>query len=399
MAAHAQNPSLIISGHDTSRRPIYTSVPFLGFTPDARAGSWGDIGVASKPDVNAVHWNNAKIAFLEDRSGVALSYTPWLAQLVDDMYILYFTGYRRIADLQAVAVSMRYFSLGNVLLRDDVGTDSGTFSPRDFAVDVTYSRKLSLNIGIGVTARYINSNLSRSYSLNQGGNAAHGVAVDLGFFYTSNEMRLGATPMRISTGFHMSNLGSKMSYSGSQKNFLPSNMRIGTVAHFSLDPFNTLSLGLDLNKLLVPTPPIYQRGDDGSLLTDANGNFLIEQGRDPDRISGLGAIFSSFFDAPDGLIEEIKEINLAFGMTYWYQNFFSLQAGYHHESQLKGDRRYFTMGAGFRYSFIGVDFAYLLPVAKRNPLANTLRFTLLFALKGKATDTTPSESDALDTLQ
>ena len=394
---YGQNNVRLISGQDTSRRPIITAVPFLGFAPDARGSSLGDVGVATPADVNSVHWNNAKLAFTERSNGYSFSYSPWLPKLINDMYIAYLTGYKRIGYTQTIGIGLRYFNLGDIFLTNAAGADQGTFSPRDFAFDFTYARKLSLNSGLGVTMRYVYSNLSRSYNISQSGNAVHGFAIDLGFFYRRPGLRFLGRDADLAFGAHISNVGSKINYSNeSNENFMPANLRVGTSWRQGIDDDNSLRLSLDFNKLLVPTPPLYRVDGQGNAVRDSEGNLEIAKGKDPNRTS-LNALFTSFSDAPGGFSEEIREITTAIGMEYWYRDLFSLQAGYHHETRDKGNRKYATIGAGFRYNVFGVDFSYLLPTSvKGHPLAQTLRFTLYFRF-GEVN--IPSEGGGGDTIE
>ena len=375
----SQNVVRITAGQDVSRRPIITAVPFLGFAPDARSASMGDIGVATRPDLNSIHWNNAKLAFMDRKMGVSFSYTPWLSKLVDDMYIAYATGYTKVNDIQAIAFSLRYFNLGDIFLTNNTGADVGTFSPRDFALDMTYARKLSELTGLGVTMRFLNSSLSQSYEPGNSGRSASGFAVDLGFYYTNPEFRIFSEDIAFSWGAHLSNIGTKISYGDeSNKNFIPTNLRLGTAVEYAFSEENSLTVGADINKLLVPTPPIYKRDESGQIVLDDNGDRVISKGQGPNSTTSIGTLFTSFTDAPNGFSEELKEISAALGLAYWYKDLFSIQTGYHHESAEKGNRKYFTLGAGFRYNVFGVDFAYLLPSSKNHPLAQTLRFSMYF---------------------
>ena len=384
-----------VSGQDVSQRPITTAVPFLNFAPDARSASMGDVGVATKPTVQSIHWNNAKLAFVQESSSFSFSYTPWLSRIVDDMYIAYLAAHTKLKGEQAIGFSFRYFNLGDVFLTNQAGASAGTFSPRDFAIDATYSRKISEKVGIGGTARLIQSNLSKSFETDIGGKSAGTLAVDLGIFYNNPTARFLGKDVLLSAGAHLSNIGGKITYGDNSENFIPSNLRVGTAITRFLANNQSLTFALDLNKLLVPTPPIYHLNDDGSLETDTEGNPVIANGSDPNR-SSIGSIFSSFSDAPDGFSEELQEVTLSFGMEYWYKQLFSLQTGYFSEHEQKGNRKYFTLGAGFRYNVFGIDFAYLLPSTKDHPLAQTLRFSLYFtpsaAISQPRSDAPPTQS-------
>jgi len=372
---NAQN-SGIIAGQDTSRRVIVTAVPFLAITPDARSGAMGDVGAAISADANSSYWNPAKLAFNDDKFGASLSYTPWLAKIVDDMFIGYLTGYRKLDRSQAIGLSLRYFDLGDISLTDDVGNDIGRFSPREFSISVTYSRKLSENWGIGANGRFIHSNISDNVAI-QESQAGTSVAVDLSGYY-NKDIIFGGKNANLAFGAVVSNIGSKITYNSSEnKDFIPINLRIGTALTTELDPYNTITFAFDINKLMVPTPPVYQFNSDGTIATDPDGNPIIARGKDPNR-SLLSGMFGSFADAPDGFSEEMQELMIAFGIEYWYRDVFAARAGYFYENQNKGNRRYFTMGIGLQYQKFGFDFAYLIPQIQNHPLAETLRFTLHF---------------------
>lgn len=367
----------ILNGQDTSRRVITTAVPFLGFAPDSRASGMGDAGVATSADANSVHWNNGKLAFVESDYGFALSYSPWLGKIVDDMSVSYVSGFYKIDRIQTVGVSLRYFDLGEINLTGEQGQDNGFENPREMAFDATYSRKLSESMGIGVTARYIWSNVAGQITGAPGAKNGKSVAVDLGFYY-AKDILISGRDTQLAFGAHISNIGAKLSYSTEENaDFIPINLRIGTAIKTSLDPYNTLTFALDFNKLLVPTPPIYELDDNGNVIEDNQGNPIISRGKDPNRnlISGM---LGSFADAPDGFSEELKEIMISLGVEYWYRDLFSGRAGYFHEHTSKGGRKYFTMGLGFRYQKFGLDFSYLIPTKQDHPLAETIRFSLLF---------------------
>jgi hypothetical protein len=381
--AKAQRTSTTIAGQSPDRRAITTAVPFISFAPDARGAALGDAGVATSPDVNSIHWNNAKLAFIEDDYGFAVAYTPWLGKIVNDMYVSYLSGYKRIDRLQTVAVSLRYFDLGDIFLRDEIGLDLGVHNPREWAVDATYSRKLSERLSIGLTTRFIRSNLSGRFSTSQDAKAGTSVAVDLGVYYTKDIFFAGKNST-MSFGGHISNFGSKITYSSaSNEDFIPTNLRMGSAFKINLDPYNSFTFVFDINKLMVPSPPVWEE--------DQNGVLSIKAGKNPNRklISGT---FGSFGDAPDGFSEEMKEINFSTGVEYWYKNLASFRTGYFHESFDKGNRKFITVGLGFRYQVFGVDFAYLIPTEQNHPLAETLRFSLLFNFAGKETSATDLDS-------
>lgn len=351
-------------GQDTTRRVITTAVPFLTITPDARAGGMGDVGAATSPDANSVYWNPAKLVFSERNLGFSLSYTPWLGKIINDMSITYLSGYYKFAKEQAVAFSMRYFDLGEIFFTDESGGDQGQFNPREFSFDATYSRMLTQNLSIGVVGRYIHSNLTGSFA--SGGVEArpgNSVAADVAMYY-NKDLLLSGNNSNLALAAVISNIGSKLTYSDqNNKDFIPTNLRLGSAFTTSLDPYNTLTLGLDLNKLLVPSPQFDGSESEKSLLS---------------------GIFGSFSDAEDGFSEEIKEFTVSLGAEYWYNETFAARAGYFLESDSKGNRKYLTMGLGFRYNIFGIDFAYLVPQEQEHPLAETLRFTLLFNFENNA---------------
>ncbi|MEQ9404154.1 MAG: type IX secretion system outer membrane channel protein PorV [Cyclobacteriaceae bacterium] len=370
-----------ISGQDGSRNPITVAVPFLGFAPDSRASAMGDVGVATSPDANSVHWNNAKLAFVETDLGFAFSYSPWLGNIVDDMSLNYLAFYKKIDQTQTFGASLRYFDLGEIALFDEFAEPQGIENPSELAFDGTYSRKLSENMSLGVTLRFIWSNLAGNISGATDTKAGTSVAVDFGWYYTK-PLLLSGKDAEWSFGAHISNIGQKVTYSSeSNENFIPANLRFGSAFKTNLDAYNTITFAVDVNKLLVPTPPQYRLTDSGEIDLDPNTNQpIIEQGKDPDR-SLLSGTFGSFGDAPRGFAEELEELTYSFGTEYWYRDVFAARAGYFLEHANKGDRKYLTVGAGFRYQVFGFDFSYLIPTdGKNNPLADTLRISLLFGL-------------------
>ena len=350
---------------------VTTAVPFLRISPDARSGGMGDIGVATSPDASAGFWNIGKVAFNESQGGLVATYTPWLKDLVNDVYLASLAGYYKFDELQAINLSLRYFSLGNIQFTDGLGNDWGSAKPREFSFDMGYSRKLSDKVGIGVALRYINSNLT-------GGGVTTGsttykvgssVAGDIGFYYDGKSEAGDGWAF----GAAMTNLGSKVSYTDNadMKDFIPANLGLGTTWTKNFNEQNKLTFGLDINKLLVPTPP-----------TDLSDPNAIAEYRSK---SVVGSWFGSFGDAPSGFSEELKEFQISAGAEYWYNNQFALRAGYFWEDATKGNRRYFTAGLGLKYNIFGLNFSYLLPSGSgvsRNPLSNTLRFSILFDLDG-----------------
>ncbi|MEO1254675.1 MAG: type IX secretion system outer membrane channel protein PorV [Bacteroidota bacterium] len=376
--------SPFITGQDSLRNPITVAVPFLSFAPDSRASAMGDVGAATSPDANSIHWNNAKLAFIESDLGFSFSYSPWLGNIVDDMSLNYLSFYKRIDQTQAFGASFRYFDLGEIALFDQFAQPEGVENPSELAFDGTYSRKLSENMSIGATLRFIWSNLAGNITGAPDAKAGTSVAVDLGWFYTK-PFALSGKDSELSLGVHLSNIGQKITYSSeSNENFIPANFRIGSALKTSLDAYNTITFAFDINKLMVPTPPIFQTNSQGEIETDSNGDPIIASGQDPDRPL-LSGTFGSFGDAPRGFEEELQELTYSAGVEYWYRDLFAARAGYFAEHQNKGDRKYLTLGAGFRYQIFGFDFSYLIPSDGQNhPLADTLRISLLFSLNNQS---------------
>jgi len=345
---------------------ITTAVPFLAITPDARCAALGDAGVALSPDANSAYWNAAKLVFIEKSKGLSLSYTPWLGKIVNDMWIGYLSGFVKLSQEQAIGASLKYFDLGDINFRDIDNRDQGTWNPREFAFDFTYSRKLSETFSIGGSARYIHSNLTGAFSTPdaQPGNS---VAADIGIYY-SKTLEKSAKGNILSFGATITNIGSKISYTdGENRDFIPTTLRLGSAFTTNLDPYNSLTFTLDFSKLMVPTPPYVVDGE-------------IIAGKDDDRPL-LSGMFGSFSDAPAGFKEEINEIMTSIGIEYWYNKMFAGRLGYFNEAKTKGNRKYLTAGVGFRKDRFGFDVAYIVPTNKReHPLSETLRFTLLFQI-------------------
>lgn len=384
-----QDPT-IIAGRDSLPRVITTAVPFLMIAPDARGGSMGDVGAATSPDANSIHWNPAKLAFVDKEIGFSMSYTPWLGKIIDDMSISYLSGFYKITREQAIAIHMRYFDLGDIVFNQGPREADilGQFNPREFTIGATYSRMLVENtFGIGVSARYIHSNLTGNILLpNTDAQSGQSVSADIGVFY-NKDLLLSGTNSNIAFGAIISNIGAKLSYSSEEfQEFIPTNLRLGTAFTTNLDPYNSLTFALDFNKLMVPTPPVYELDENGNYAVDADGNRIIQNGKDPDRPL-LSGMFGSFIDAPNGLSEELKEVNISLGGEYWYNDVFAARAGYFYEHEEKGDRKFFTVGLGFRYQIFGLDFAYLVPTQRQHPLAETLRFSLVFNWDGDQSKT------------
>jgi len=336
--------------------------------PDARSAGMGDVGAATDPDVNSQYWNPAKYPFCISRAGVALNYTPWLRQLVNDIDLAYVVGYYRLGEYGALSGSLRYFSLGEVTT-----TTSETVNPYEMAIDVAYSRMLSEHFSMAVALRWIYSDLRYDYT--EDASPASAFAADVAMYY-NNYIMLGQRECQLGLGLNVSNVGSKISYYGDDRSqFLPANLRIGASLMVPVDEYNRFSIAADANKLLVPTVPLQQEGEE----TSAYQARVIEEYSDVGSISG---IFKSFSDAPRGFKEELEEIQWSVGAEYVYHDQFSLRVGYHHESETKGNRKYFTVGGGFRMNVFSLDVGYVIATGQTNPLDKTLRFTLAFDMDG-----------------
>lgn len=384
---YSQNTSKNGDNFDLQLNTITTAVPFLLIAPDSRASAMGDLGVATEGDINSQHWNASKYVFAKDEGGVSFSYAPWLRSLgINDINLVYLVGYKKLDKNSAISGSMRYFSLGSITFTNENGGTIKEANPKEFAFDAAYSTRLGKNISGAFTARFINSNLTEGLTAN-GVDTKPGrsVAVDLSAFYKSNKFDLGEYDATLNAGMNISNIGAKVSYTNSSnEDFLPANLRLGSVLNVNIDKYNQFAIGVDFNKLLVPSPPVT------GILTDD-----IVAGRD-NNIGVAPAIFGSFSDAPGNvlfnettnefegvengsvLIEELREINISVGMEYTYAEKFAVRAGYFHEHYTKGNRRFVTMGMGLEYSKLELDISYLVALANQSPLANTVRFTLGF---------------------
>jgi hypothetical protein len=387
-AVIAQNTisSQELSGKD-KLNPITTAVPFLMISPDSRQGAMGDAGAATDPDVNSIHWNGSKLAFADKKFGAGFTVTPWLKRLVPDINMYYLAGYGKLNDRQTVGASLRYFTLGDIQLTDATGQNTGTFKPNEFAVDLAFSQKLSKKFSLGVATRFINSGISRVYFQGSSGNAASTFAVDLSAFYRSSAFKLGDKEAVLQFGGAITNLGAKIKYSNDQ-NFIPTNLRLGTGLKTKLDEYNSIGVFLDFNKLLVPTPPIYVYEKDSTgqttrnvKLDPATGKPLIAKGKDPN-VDPITGVFQSFGDAPGGFKEELREINIATGVEYNYNNIFMVRGGYFYENKSKGSRQFFTVGMGLRLKVITIDGSFLVPTRLQNPLQGTFRFSISFYFDG-----------------
>ena len=349
---------------------ITTAVPFLMITPDSRSGSMGDVGAATSPDASSISTNPAKYSFIEDDLGFSISYVPWLRALVPDINLSYISGYKKLNQNDAVAFELRYFSLGDITFTDILGNTLGQFNPNELALGGSYSRKLSDLFSLSLATRYIYSNLTGGQMAGDiQTNAGKSFAADVAGYYT-NKIRFLKKDSDISFGFNISNIGNKISYTNvGERDFIPINLKLGSSININFDDYNSMSYSFDINKLLVPTPPLY------------NSENEIIAGKDPN-VSVVSGIFQSFSDAPDGFSEELREINLSFGTEYWYAQQFALRGGYFYEHDTKGGRKFFTFGAGVKYNVFALDFSYLVNASRTingtNPLANTMRFTMIF---------------------
>ncbi len=359
--------SWIVRAQDTGElNAIQYVVPFLLIAPDSRAGAMGDVGAATSPDLYSMHWNPAKYAFIDGEGGLGISYSPWLRTLVPDINIAYLAAYYRIDDQQVISTSLLYSSLGDIPFTDNYGNIERNFRPNEFSIDAAYSRKLSDNISGSIAFRFIYSNLTGGFPAG-GTETKPGISVasDISVYYVK-DISLSSKDATLSFGSNISNIGNKMSYTDDyDPDFIPMNLRLGPALNIELDNYNDISFAFDLNKLLVPTPPEY----------DVNGEIVA--GKDPN-VAVPVAIFQSFIDAPGGIKEELNEISYSLGMEYWYNKQFAIRGGYFHEHASKGNRKYFTAGAGFRMNVFSLDFSYLMPLVNNHPLARTLRFSLSF---------------------
>ena len=354
----------------TTFNPVEHAVISQTIAPDARAAGMGDVGAATDPDVNSQYWNLAKYPFCISRAGIALNYTPWLRQLVNDIDLAYVAGYYRVGDYGALSGSLRYFSLGEVFTADESDT---TVNPYEMSFDVAYSRMLSETFSMGVGLRWIYSDLRYDYS--EDSKPASAFAADIALYY-NNYVMLGSRECQLGLGATLTNLGSKISFYGDEESqFIPANLRLGASLMIPVDEYNRFTLAADANKLLVPTVP--RQGVD-----ESNSDYQDRVRREYSDISSIKGMFDSFSDAPGGFKEEMEEVQWSVGAEYVYHDQFSLRAGYHHESQSKGNRKYFTVGGGFRMSVFSLDVGYVISTAQTNPLDQTLRFTLAFDMDG-----------------
>ncbi len=349
--------------------PIVTGTPFLTISPDSRGSSMGDAGAATSADLNSQYWNPAKYPFISDQFGFSFSYTPWLRELVNDIGLFYVNGHYRFDEMQTLSASIKYFSLGDIQWTDETGYTMGTIRPNEFAIDAAYSRKLSDYFSAAVAFRFIRSDMSGGAATDADyRSAGNSYAADIAVYHTK-DLEKSSIPINYSVGLNISNIGAKISYNdGETSYFLPTNFKLGTTWAFKIDDYNEFRATLDMNKLLVPTPDPEN---------DPTGEALQDK-------SVIGSLFSSWGDAPGGFSEELQEIMWTVGAEYIYDEKFAVRGGYFHENENKGNRKYFSVGAGFEMNVFALDVSYLVPMVPNSPLANTLRFTLSFGVDGIA---------------
>jgi hypothetical protein len=378
---------------------ITTAVPFVSIAPDARGGAMGDCGVATNPDVYSMHYNAAKYVFLQDKLTIGLNYSPWLTKMVKDMNLAYLAGAYKINDRSAVAATLRYFNCGKIDFRDPNNYSLGELNPNEWAVDATYSRMLGDYLSGAVSGRFIYSNLTQNMVDND--HPGISVAADIGVYYKKPVEWFSNMDADFAWGASITNIGSKISYNGSsdRRDFIPTTMRLGTSLNLELDEYNSLAFTVDLGKLLVPTPPVIDRDEQGNPLYNDDGTYKIKYGYD-NNVSVVQGMIQSFYDAPGygwnhetqqwdsygKFYEELCELTVGAGVEYWYNNVFAVRGGYFNETALKGNRKYVTLGAALHYNVFGLDVSYLIPVNTvegSNPLENTLRFNLTYNMGGK----------------
>jgi hypothetical protein len=383
LQGYSQNLNQTEKAAQVQLNTITTAVPFLIITPDSRSGAMGDVGAAISPDANSFHWNTSKLIFSKEKAEFSASYSPWLRELVDDIHLSYISGYTKLGDNHAIGGSLRYFSLGNITFTDVIGNLIREFNPNEFELLGGYAFKLSDRSAVGLNGKFVYSNLTGGTNVgNVGSKAGIAGAVDLSYSWFNEDIKLGKSDAVLSFGATISNIGNKIAYTvDSQRDFLPTNLRLGSALKMELDKYNSLTAAVDFNKLLVPTIPIY----------DGAGDII--SGKNPD-VGVTAGMLQSFYDAPGQVTfdsagdpvlennsrfkEEMREINLSLGLEYWYSNILAVRAGYFHEHASKGNRKYLTFGAGIYYSVFGIDVSYLASVTQNNPLANTVRFSLKF---------------------
>lgn len=371
-----------LSGRNSGLNVITTAVPFLMIAPDARAGAMGDAGVSSEPDVYSMHWNPAKYAVIKSDFSFGLAYSPWLRNLVPDINLAYLSAAKRIDDMSTVAASLRFFTLGDIFFTND-GITGTYYRPSEWAFDGTYARKLTDNLSGAVAGRFIYSNLTLGQNV-QGAETTAGISVaaDVAVYWEKDVNWFADIGSHFAWGINIANIGNKMGYSKSsiKKDFIPTNLKFGPTLTLDLDDYNKIAFSVDINKLLVPSPPRYLLDSNAAPVLDDAGNYIIQDGKS-NEVSVVSGMLQSFYDAPDGFSEEISELSVSLGTEYWYNEVFALRGGFFYEDKTKGNRKFFTLGAGLKYNVFGLDFSYLIPVDSRNnPLQNTLRFALTFDL-------------------
>jgi len=375
---------------------VTTAVPFLIITPDSRAGGMGDAAVATDADANSIASNPAKLGFIDNDMGFSVSYTPWLRQLVPDINLGYLSFYKKLNKQSVISFAMRYFSLGSITFTDNSGTTIGTFNPEEYSLDAAYALKLNDNFSVGMAARYIYSNLTGGVSVSgEYTQPGRSLGVDISSYYKSNDLEWGGKKTYVSAGICISNIGPKIAYVGQSgvTNFLPTQLRLGPSITMNLDEYNKITWALDLTKLLVPTPPVYELNDTTGSPVLKNGQEVILAGENPN-VSVPQGIIQSFSDAPGGGLEEFHEINYSTGFEYWYDNQFAVRTGFFYENPTKGGRQFITFGVGLRLKVMNIDLSYLVPITQQNPLQNTLQITLGFNFdKAKKGDKEPADTE------
>ena len=398
VAASSYGQNIIGQDYSVSPNVITTAVPFVSISPDARGGSMGDCGVATTPDVYSMHYNPAKYVYLEDKFAGGLGYSPWLRNLVPDMNLAYLALAYKINERSSVAGTLRYFSCGEIEFRDHNNISQGKYSPNEWAIDATYSRMLGDYLSGAVAGRFIYSDLTQNQS--DYGRPGISVAADVAVYYKRPVEWFSSMDADFAWGAAITNIGSKISYNGQseRRDFIPTPLRLGAGLKLDLDEYNSLAFNVDFSKLMVPTPPVIERDDQGNPMYNDDGTYKILYGYD-NNVSVVQGMIQSFYDAPGygynskhelvnygKFYEELCEINIGGGIEYWYNNTFAVRAGYFNETALKGNRKFVTLGAALKYNVFGLDVSYLIPVntvAGSNPLENTLRFNLTYSMGGK----------------
>ncbi len=366
---------------------VLAALPFLRIVPDARSGGMGDVGIGLSPDPNAMHFNSSKLAFTEKNFAMSATYTPWLRDLgLNDVYLAYLSGFKKIDELQTIGFGLRFFSLGTINFTDDTGNPAGTGDPREYELSASFNRKLSPKFALGLTAKYLYSNLASGQIVRELTiSSATSFAADLSMTYR-NKLKVSGYPSHLTVGLALTNIGSKVTYTDNDlKDFLPANMGLGAALEMDFDDYNTMTFALDLNKYMVPTLQPEKNGDGTDYTGSPYGTNNIRE------VGLFEGITKSFIDSPGGFKEEMQEFNISLGVEYWYDKQFAVRAGYYYEHPLKGARQFLTIGAGIKYNSFGLNFSYLAPTTQiRNPLNNTLRFSLIFDFDSL---TTPEDTE------